>query len=74
MAGLAWAAGCGDGATEAPPPNSTASRPSRPTTVTLNPTTARLVAGGATVQLTAQVRDQNGQAMAGDDYGLKHLA
>ena len=61
-AGLAWAAGCGDGATEppAPPPD-----PPRPTTITVSPATTELNALGATEQLTAEVRDQNGQAMAG---------
>ena len=62
VAGVAWAAGCGDGVTEppAPPPD-----PPRSTTVALSPATAELGALGATVQLSAQVRDQNGQAMAG---------
>ena len=50
---------CGDGATE-PPPD-----PPRPTTVTVSPATAELTALGATVQLTAEVRDQRGQAMPG---------
>ena len=62
MAGLAWATACGDGATEPPPPPTD---PPRPTTVTVSPATARLTALAATVQLTAEVRDQNGQAMAG---------
>ena len=63
LAALAWAAGCGDGATDPtpqPPPD-----PPRPTTVTVSPPTARLAALGATVQLTAGVLDQNGQALAG---------
>ncbi len=57
-----WAYACGDGATEpsAPPPD-----PPRPTSVMVTPATAQLGALGATVQLTAEVRDQNGQAMAG---------
>ena len=57
-----WAYACGDGATEppAPPPD-----PPRPTTVTVAPPTALLTALSATVQLTAEVRDQNGQVMAG---------
>ncbi len=57
-----WAYACGDGATEpaAPPPDSP-----RPTTVTVAPATPRLTALGATVQLTAEVLDQNGRAMAG---------
>ncbi len=59
LAGLAWAAACGDGATEPPPPELP-----RATTVTVTPATAQLVALGATVQLSAQVLDQNGQVMA----------
>ena len=53
---------CGDGATEpsAPPPD-----PPRPTTVTVTPATAELTALGETVQLRAEVRDQNDQSMAG---------
>ena len=57
-----WAYACGDGTTEppSPPPD-----PPQPTTVTVSPATAQLAALGATVQLSAEVRDQNGQAMAG---------
>ncbi len=57
-----WAYACGDGATEppTPPPD-----PPRPTTVTVTPATTHLSALGATEQLTAEVRDQNGQVMAG---------
>ena len=64
MAGLAWAAGCGDGATDppSPPPD-----PPRPTTIGISPATARLIALGATIQLSAQVRDQNGRVMTGMD-------
>lgn len=70
LGGLAWAAGCGDGATEPPPtlptlPTPPPPDPPRPTTVTVNPATTALDALGATVRLTAEVRDQNGQAMAG---------
>ncbi len=61
-AGLVWAAGCGDGVTEPPAPPSD---PPRPTTVTVSPSTAELTAVGATVQLAVEVRDQNGNAMAG---------
>ena len=60
LGGVAWASGCGDGATEPPPPE-----PPRPAAVTVSPAVASLTALGATVQLTADVRDQNGQAMAG---------
>ena len=53
-----WAYACGDGTTEPPPyfPE--------PTTVTVSPGTAELNALGATVQLSAEVRDQNGAVMA----------
>ena len=60
LAAAACASGCGDGDSPiAPPPD-----PPRPTTVVVGPATAELAALGATVQLTAEVRDQNGQAMA----------
>lgn len=62
MAGGAWAAGCGDGATDPPSP---LPDPPRPTTIETNPATARLTALGTTIQLSAQVRDQNGQVMTG---------
>ena len=51
---------CGDGAELAAPSDSP-----RPTAVTVNPATARLASLGATVQLSAEVRDQNGNAMGG---------
>ncbi|MYI06995.1 MAG: hypothetical protein F4059_06715, partial [Gemmatimonadetes bacterium] len=51
---------CGDGAVEPTPPD-----PPRPTSVTVAPATAELDALGATTRLSAQVRDQNGQVMAG---------
>ena len=62
LGGAAWATGCGDGATEPAPATPD---PPRPTTVTISPATAALNALGATVKLTAEVRDQNGQTMAG---------
>ena len=65
LGGVAWASGCGDGATEPPPPEPPPPEPPRPAAVTVSPATARLTALGATEQLGAQVRDQNGQAMAG---------
>ncbi len=54
-----WAYACGDGTTDPPPyfPE--------PATVTVSPDTAELTALGATVQLSAEVRDQNGAVMAG---------
>ena len=54
-----WTYACGDGTTE-PTPD-----PPRPTTVTVSPATAELAALGATVQLSVQVQDQNGQVMSG---------
>ena len=60
LAVAAWAVGCGDGTTEPPPVD-----PPRATTVAVTPATAELTALGETVRFTAQVRDQNGQAMAG---------
>ena len=62
VAGPVWAAACGDGATEPPAPTPD---PPRATTLTVTPATLQLVALGATEQLTAEVRDQNGNAMAG---------
>ena len=55
-----WLAGCGDGGGPVdppPPPVPTA------TWVVVSPSEARLAGLGATVQLSAVVRDQNGQAM-----------
>ena len=67
LAGLGWLAGCGDSTTDpAPtPPPPPPPDPPRATTVTVSPATAELTALGATVQLAAEVRDQNGQVMAG---------
>ena len=55
-----WAYACGDGTTAPPTP-----RPPRQTTVAVTPETTQLTALGATVQLSAEVRDQNGQVTAG---------
>ena len=60
LAGLVLLLSCGDGGTEPP-----VAEPPRATTVTVTPATAELAALGATVQLSARVLDQNGQAMAG---------
>ena len=57
-----WTYACGDGATEPP---THAPDPPRPATIAVAPATVQLAALGATVQLTAEVRDQNGNAMAG---------
>ena len=61
LAGLALPWACGDSPTEPPPQPD----PPRPTTLTVSPATAELTALGATVQLTAEVRDQNARLMAG---------
>ena len=55
-----WVSACGDGGTEPQPPDAP-----RATAVTVSPATVQMAALGATVQLTAEVRDQNGQVMAG---------
>ena len=59
---VAWAKGCGDGDTPTtpPPPETT-----RPTTISVSPAAAELTALGATVQLTAEVRDQDSRVMTG---------
>ncbi|MDE2979919.1 MAG: Ig-like domain-containing protein [Gemmatimonadota bacterium] len=62
LAATVWACGCEERATEPATPTPAAPRP---TTVTVTPSTAQLVALGATVQLAAEVRDQNGQPMEG---------
>ncbi|MDE0394341.1 MAG: Ig-like domain-containing protein [Gammaproteobacteria bacterium] len=59
---LAVVKGCGDGDGPAAPPTS---EPARPTTVTVSPATVELTALGATVQLTAEVRDQDARLMTG---------
>ena len=52
---------CGDGAVEPPPPVPAPVA----TTVTVNPGSATFTALGETARFTAEVRDQNGQVMAG---------
>ena len=59
LSGLAWATGCGDDTTEPPPP------PPRAAAITVSPDASELTALGATAQLSAEVRDQNGQVMSG---------
>ena len=61
LGGVAWAAGCGDDTTEPPP----RPEPPRPAAITVTPAMAELTALGETVQLSAEVRDQNGQVMDG---------
>lgn len=61
LAAVAVTKGCGDGGTTiAPPPD-----PPRPTTVVVSPATAELSVLGAAVQLAVDVRDQNGNVIAG---------
>ena len=60
LSAAVWAFACGDGPTEPPPPDAP-----RPAAVTVSPATAMLAALGATTQLSAEVRDQNGQVMTG---------
>ena len=60
---------CGDGGTEPARPD-----PARPTTVTVSPATAQLTALGATLQLSAEVRDQNGSVMAGATVNWSNTA
>ena len=62
LAAVALAKGCGDGDSPTAPPTP---EPARPATVTVSPTPAELTALDATVQLTAEVRDQNARVMAG---------
>ncbi len=58
LGGFAWAVGCGDDATEPP-------EPPRATAITVTPAAATLKALANSVQLSAEVRDQHGSAMAG---------
>ena len=62
LAVVALVKGCGDGDSPIAPPTP---EPARPTTVTVSPATDELTAFGATVQLTAEVRDQNAKVMDG---------
>ena len=54
---------CGESGTQSP----AAPEPPRPTNVAVRPAEARLIALDATVQLTSEVRDQNGRLMSGAD-------
>ena len=54
---------CGDSA--APTASAPVINPPRPTAVEVDPATSELTALGASVQLSAEVRDQNGGVMAG---------
>ena len=65
LAAIGWVAACGDGTTEPPPPTPPPPDPPRATTLEVTPAEAELTALGATVQLSAEVRDQNGSVMTG---------
>ncbi|WP_420635000.1 leucine-rich repeat domain-containing protein [Candidatus Palauibacter sp.] len=56
--------GCGSEDTTGPAPGPRPETP-RPTSISITPTTTVLTALGDTVRLRAEVRDQNGRAMAG---------
>ena len=60
LAAVALAMSCGGDSATAP----VAPEAPRPATLTVSPPTAELAALGASVQLRAEVRDQNGQVMA----------
>ena len=62
LAVVALAKGCGGGESPSAPPMP---EPARPRTVTVSPATTELTVLGATVQLSAEVRDQNATVMAG---------
>ena len=63
MAAMALAKGCGDGGSPTTPRVDPVQQ--RPAAVTVSPATAELTAVGATVQLSVEVRDQNGNVMTG---------
>ena len=58
LGGLVWVSACGDDAIEPP-------EPPRATAITVTPAAATLQALDNTVQLSAEVRDQNGRVMTG---------
>ena len=60
LAVVAWSYACGDRGTEPLPPET-----SEPASLTITPSNASLTAVGATAQMTADVRDQNGKAVVG---------
>ena len=64
LAGAALATACGGGDSASPTAPPTVPDPPRATSVTVSPTTAELDVG-ETVQLTAEVRDQSSNVMAG---------
>ena len=61
LASVALAASCGDGTTAPPQPPA----PLLPAAITVSPAAAEFAALHDTVRLSAEVRDQNGQVMAG---------
>ena len=60
LAGVALAAGCGDGTTAPRPP-----APLLPATITVSPAVTEFAALRETVQLSAEVRDHTGRIMSG---------
>ena len=58
LSGIAWVSACGDDTTEPP-------EPPRATAIMVTPAATTLKALANTVQLNAEVRDQNGRVMAG---------
>ena len=60
LAGVAWAAACGDGAVEPAP-----REPARPASITIEPESASLTHLGETSLFRATVRDQYGAAFSG---------
>ena len=62
LVAVTLAEGCGESDSPTVPP---APEPARPTTVTVSPATSELTAFGATLQLTAEVRDQREAVMTG---------
>ena len=67
LAGLLALLSCGDSTTEPPPPRPEPPRPEppRPATLVVRPNSVEFGEIGETAQLTAEVRDQNGQTMTG---------
>ena len=59
LSGVVWASACGDETTE-PPPD-----PPRAAAIAVSPDATGFTALGETAQLSAEVRDQNGQVMSG---------
>lgn len=65
LACVAWATACGDGAVEPSPPPPPPPDPARPTSVTVEPSSATLTSLGETVVFRATVKDQRGGTFPG---------